>query len=57
MASRFSGFLFALQTLRKVLDSNGFSSVQIVAADGDFSSISSAMLMDPELNSSVSIIG
>lgn len=36
---------------------NGFSSVEIVAADSDFESIASAMLKDPELNSSVSIVG
>jgi galactosylceramidase len=46
-----------IKILRKVLDTNGFESVAIVAADTDFKSISSAMLKDPELNSSVSIVG
>jgi galactosylceramidase len=46
-----------IKTLRGALDENGFSSVQIVAADSSFSGISTAMLKDPELNSSVSIIG
>ena len=46
-----------IQTLREVLDISGFPSVQIVAADSDFSGISSAMLKDPKLNSSVSIVG
>ena len=40
-----------------MLDSSGLTSVQIVAADSKFEDISVAMLEDPELNSSVTVIG
>ena len=46
-----------LQTLRKMLDSSGLSHVEIVAADGSFAGISADMLVDKELNASVSIVG
>ena len=49
--------VFLLQTLRKVLDNSGLSHVEIVAADGSFEPISSEMILDKELNASVSIVG
>ena len=46
-----------MQTLRRVLDSSGLSSVGIVASDDRFKGIAANMLKDPELNNSISIIG
>jgi len=43
--------------LRKTLDSNGFTSTKIVAADGSFNAISSNILSDKDLADAVSIIG
>ncbi len=45
------------QTLRKSLDVMGLSSVQIVAADGNFAEISANVQSDPDLKAAVSILG
>ncbi len=45
------------QTLRKSLDLMGLSSVQIVAADGNFRDISANVQSDPDLKAAVSILG
>lgn len=45
------------QTLRKTLDDMGLSSVQIVAADGNFKDISANVQSDPDLKAAVSILG
>ena len=45
------------QTLRKTLDTDGFSNVKIVAADSSFAGISKDILNDKELSDAVSIIG
>ncbi len=45
------------QTLRKTLDDMRLSSVQIVAADGNFKDISANVQSDPDLKAAVSILG
>ena len=52
-----SWFPLSSQTLRKTLDTDGFSNVKIVAADSSFAGISKDILNDKELSDAVSVIG
>ena len=49
--------LWYFQVLRKMLNSFGFNSTEIVAADEKFLEISTNILSDKELAEAVSIIG
>jgi len=48
---------FISQTLRTILDQNGQSRVEIVAADGSFGKISTNIQSDAALKRSVNVIG